>query len=78
MNNPNAAGQGAAMLLDCEQCCTHSIPIEACDQNEHETLLCPLCGSSMLTEHEDGFDAAVWYGGHNQVYRPNVKAEAEE
>jgi hypothetical protein len=54
---------GSVMLMDCECCWTHSIPIEDCDGDN-----CPLCGSSMLMEQGDLFDAAVWGRGHNRAY----------
>jgi hypothetical protein len=64
----------SAMLLDCEGCWTHSIPIEECDGDR-----CPLCGSPALVEHDEQFDAAVWGGGRNREYghpAPEVSASA--
>ena len=62
---------GSAILMDCEGCWTHSIPIEDCDGDN-----CPLCGSSMLMEQGDQFDAAVWGGGCNRAYVPNAEGES--
>ena len=59
-------------LIDCEGCWTHSIPIEACDGDR-----CPLCGSSMLTEQEDGFYPAVWGGGHGKEYKERREKAGE-
>jgi hypothetical protein len=58
------APAASTMLLDCEGCWTHSIPINECDGDK-----CPLCESSALVEQEDGFDATVWGGGRNQAYK---------
>lgn len=63
---PSRPASGSGMLLDCEGCWTHSIPIEDCDGDN-----CPLCGSTMLMEQGDQFDASVWGGGHNRIYVPN-------
>ena len=74
---PLAEPTGSAMLLDCEGCWTHSIPIEACVGDR-----CPLCGSSLIMEQEEQFDASVWGGGYNRAYEPNtglrVRRESEQ
>ena len=62
---------GSAILMDCEGCWTHSIPIEDCDGDN-----CPRCGLSMLMEQGDQFDAAVWGGGYNRAYVPNAEGES--
>ena len=58
------------MLLACEGCWTHSIPVE-----EMEDDNCPLCGSSLVMEQRDDFDPAIWGGGHNCPYSPNADIE---